>query len=98
MSAGGVVKTDQEKAINVCHQFAHVDNGKFIHFSAQFEHCENEVDDRSCKVEGKQAITTLNGHHISLNTRNGLSHVTMRPHTDKKWDALPHVVMTSDSE
>ena len=84
VSAGGVVSTDQGDVIIVCHQCACMSKGKFIHFSEQFEHCQNMVDDRARKVGGEQVITALDGYHIPLNVRNGLPHMFMRPHTDKK--------------
>ena len=44
--------------------FAHTDKAKSIHFSDQFEHHKNMVDDRSLKVGGRQCIVTNDGYVI----------------------------------
>ena len=40
----------------------------------------------------------MDGHIIPLDIINGLPYTPMRPFTDKEWDTLPHVQLTSDGE
>ena len=80
-------------------QYAYVGKGKTIHSSGQLEWFGQDVNERSIKVaNGTQRILTLDGYAIPINIRNGLPYITMRPYTDKEWDDLPHVLLTSDSE
>ena len=99
VSAGGVVKTQRGDAIAIMHQYAHNPMGKTIHSSVQLEDFKNAVDERSTKVKGAtQSITTVDGYVIPLRFNNGLPYMQMRPYTDREWEELPHVVLTSDVE
>ncbi len=78
------------------HQYAYTGLGTSIHSSAQLEWYKNDVNDRSIKVGGLQRITTLEGYVIPLNIIQGLPRMTIRPYTDKEWEELPHVILTSE--
>jgi hypothetical protein len=81
------------------HQYVYTGKGKTIHSSGQLEFFKQDVNDRSLKVRGGlQKIQTLDGYCISLNIRNGLPYMTMRPYTDREWDLLPHIILTSPDE
>ena len=63
------------------------------------EHHGNDVNDKSIKVQGgKQCITTVDGCAIPLQIQCGLAYMGMHPPSDKEYDALPHVVLTSDMD
>lgn len=64
----------------------------------QMEHCKHDVCDKSMVIGGKQRILSVDGHAIPLDTIHGLPHTKMRPHTNKEWEELPHLVMTSDED
>jgi len=59
---------------------------------------KNVVDDRSMKCGGRQCITTNDGFVLPLDIINGLPHLRMAPNTDKEFEELPHVVLTSSAE
>ena len=99
VTAGGVVPTQRGDVLVILHQYAHAGLGKTIHSSVQLEHFENNVDDRSLRVPGAtQSITTLDGYIIPLRFREGLPYMPIRPYSDREWQTLPHVVLTSDEE
>ena len=81
-------------------QYAHVpQNGKTIHSAIQLESFGTKVDDRSLKLkQGTQTVSTLNGYVIPLNFVNGLAYMPIQLFMDKKWDNLPHKVLTADVE
>ncbi len=96
-SAGGVIKTQKGDVIAIFHEGAHNGHGKSILSCAQMEYYKADVNDKSIKVPGGcQCITTLDGYSIPLNIRAGLPYLPIRPYTDDDWQALPHVIMTSD--
>ena len=43
-----------------------------------------------------QTITTNDGYIHSLDFIHGLPYLPLRPYTDKKWETLPQVILTSD--
>ena len=97
VTAGGVITTQHGEAILIMHQYAHIPNGKTIHSCIQVEQFGNNVDDRSIKLsKGKQLITTLDGYAIPLNMINGLPYMSIRPFSDREFETLPHIVLTSD--
>ena len=69
-----------------------------MHSSPQIEAYSNKVDDRAIKVGGKQVIDTVDGYSIPLNIKNALPRMNLRPYTDKEWEELPHVILTSEEE
>ena len=97
VTAGGVTKTQKGNVIVILHQYAYVGKGTSIHSSAQIEAYKNHVDDRAIKVGGKQVIATLDGYLIPVSIQNSLPRMNLRPYTDKEWDTLPHVILTSES-
>lgn len=97
VTAGGVVQMQKGEAIAVVHQYAYTGKGKSIHSSGQLEWFKQKVDDRSRKVGGQQAITTVDGYIMPLQIRDGLPYLAMRPYTDNEWSSLPHVILTSDN-
>ena len=96
VTVGGVTSTTSGEIIIIMHQYAHHGKNKTIHSSPQIEHYENKVDDRSIKVGGSQHITTLDNYKIPMSIRNALPYMLLRPYTDSEWEALPHIVLTSD--
>ena len=98
VTAGGVTRTQHGEVIVIMHQYAWHGKGRTIHSSGQLEHFQNKVDDRSYKVGGYQRIKTLDGYTIPLDIKSGLPYMKLRPYTDDEWDALPHVLLTSDDE
>ena len=45
---------------------------------------------------GKQQIMTLDGFKLPLEIKNGLAYLKIRPFTDKEWETLTHITLTSD--
>jgi hypothetical protein len=85
--------------IAILHQYVYTGKGKTIHSCGQLEWYKNDVDDKSIKVPGGlQRIQTNDGYAIPINVKEGLPYVQIRPYTDKEWDTLPHVILTSDED
>ena len=85
------------EVIAIMHQYAYTGKGHSIHSSAQLEWFKNDVNDKSSKIPGgSQCIKTLDGYVLPLNICSGLPYLTMHPYTDNEWEALPHVILTSD--
>lgn len=83
--------------ILIFHQLAGIQKGHTILSAGQLEAYYNKVNERSRRFDPKgQLITTNDGFELPLHIRNGLPYLDMRPYTDREWDTLPHVVMTSD--
>jgi len=78
------------------HQYDYTGLGTSIHWPAQLEWYKKDVNDHSIKVGWLQRITTLEGYAISLNIVQGLPRMAMQPYTDTEWEALPHVILTSE--
>jgi hypothetical protein len=77
--------------------YAYTGKGKTIHSCGQSELYKNNLNDKSIKVPGGlQRIQTNDGYAISINVKNGLPYVQIRPYTDEEWDTLPHLILTSD--
>ena len=98
VTAGGVINTQRGPVIAIMHQYAYTGKGKSIHSCVQLEAHKQAVHDKSMKVGGKQCIVTLDGYVIPLNIRSGLPYMSIRPYTDQKWDHLPHVIFTADTD
>ena len=99
VTAGGVVESQNGPVIAILHQYAYHGQGKTIHSPAQLEAYNQDVNDRSIKVDGGlQRIKTLDGYVHPLSIKNGLAYSAIRPYTDAEWDDLPHVVWTGDKE
>jgi hypothetical protein len=96
-TVGGVVQTQKGPVIAIMHQYAILGKGASILAPCQIEHFKNQVDDKSVLVGGKQCITTLDGYAIPLAIKDGLPRLQIRPYTDKEFDTLPHVFLTSES-
>ncbi len=96
VTAGGVVKSQRGSVIVILNQFAHTGKGKTILSSPQLEWHKVLVDDKSRKVGGKQCLITPDNCVLPLDFKSGLACLPLRPHTDKEWEQLPHVVLTSD--
>ena len=56
------------------------------------------MDDKSIKIGGGQHTTTLYNYNLPTSISNALPYVSLRPCTDKEWDELPHVILTSDMD
>ena len=95
-TVAATVKSNKGPIIIIMHQYAYLGKGKSIHSSAQMEHYQNIVDDKSNRVGGKQCIKTLDGYIIPLNIQNGLVYMDMHAPSSKEYNDLPHIVLTSD--
>jgi hypothetical protein len=51
-TVGAVVNTQRGEVIAIMHQYAYTGKGGTIHSSGQLEWCDNDVNDRSIKIEG----------------------------------------------
>ena len=99
VTAGGVLHTTKGDVIGIFHQYAHINKGTSIHSSVQLEAYKQDVNDRSLRTPGGlQRILTVDGYEIPLVIRNGLPYLNIRPYTDREFDTLPHVIMTSDND
>jgi hypothetical protein len=98
-TVGGVVTTQHGPVIAILHQYALLGKGSSIHSPCQMEWFKNEVNDKSSLVPGgKQIIQTLEGYVIPLLIKDGLARLDIRPYSDKEFDTLPHVFLTSELE
>ena len=99
VTAGGVISTNKGDVIGIFHQYAHINKGASIHSSVQLEAYKQDVNDRSRRVPGGlQRILTVDGYEIPLAFRNGLPYLPIKPYTDREYETLPHVIMTSDED
>ena len=99
-TVGGIVQTQKGPVIAIMHQYALFGKGASIHSACQMEWYKNDVNDKSIHVPGgMQRIKTLEGYIIpSLSIKDGLARLDIRPYTDKEYDSLPHVFLTSELE
>jgi hypothetical protein len=95
VDASAVVQTQFGDVILIMKQYAYHSVHRTIHSSGQIEYYKNMVDDKSPKVGGTQCIRTVDGYVIPLDIINGLPHMKMHHNTDKQWEQLPHVILTS---
>ena len=96
-TVGGVVTTQHGPVIAIMHQYALLGKGASIHSPCQLEWYKNDVNDKSIHVPGgKQQIKTLDGYTIPLIVKDRLTRLDIRPHTDREFDTLPHVFLTSE--
>ena len=98
VDASARITTQKGSAIAIFRQYAYHGQGRTIHSAGQFEHYKNKVDDRSMKNGGRQCIRTNDGYIIPLDIINGLPYMKMQPNTDKEFEELPHVILTSGEE
>ncbi|KAG7338517.1 reverse transcriptase RNA-dependent DNA polymerase [Nitzschia inconspicua] len=96
-TAAGYVESNKGPVILILHQYALVGRGHSIHSPGQLEWFKHSVCDKSVHVGGLQRIKTADGYVIPIAMVHGLPLVRMRPPTDKEFNTLPHIVMTSDS-
>ena len=72
VTAGGVVPSQKGEVIVILNQYAYMGTGKTIHSSGQIEHYNNDVNEKSMKIQvGKQKIKTKYGYIHPLNIKNG---------------------------
>jgi hypothetical protein len=96
-TVGTVVNTQRGEVIGNLHQYAYTGKGGTIHSSGQLKWCGNDVNDRSIKIDGgRQRLTTPDGYVIPIDVRCGLPYIMMHPFTDEEFEALPHVLWTSE--
>ncbi|KAG7345437.1 hypothetical protein IV203_032968 [Nitzschia inconspicua] len=96
-TAAGYVNSNKGPVILILHQYALVGRGHTIHSPGQLEWFKHSVCDKSVHVGGLQRIKTADGYTIPIAMVHGLPRVRMRPPTDKEFDTLPHIVLTSDN-
>jgi hypothetical protein len=97
ITAGVVTHSNHGPVILIMHQYAHSGKCHSIHSSPQLEWNGIDVDNKSARVGGKQRLGTFDGFSIPINIRRGLPYINMRPHADREWEALPHVLLTEDT-
>jgi hypothetical protein len=90
--------TSRGPTILIAPQSAFRGIGKSILSSIQMEAYGNSVDEKSVRAGGKQCITTLEGYVLPIDIIEGLSYLRTRAYTDKEYDELPHVLLSSDSD
>ena len=86
--------------IVIMHQYAYTGTGRTIHSENQLRAYGNIIDTipRSLvPTPGVAALTTNCGRTIPFSFRDGLCYFDMRKPTQAEYDALPHVVLNSDS-
>jgi hypothetical protein len=96
--AGAYCNTSRGPTILIAPQSAFRGIGKSILSSIQMEAYGNSVDEKSERAGGKQCITTLEGYVLPIDIVEGLSYLRTRAYTDKEYDELPHVLLSSDSD
>jgi hypothetical protein len=98
VTAGAVVMTQKGPIIIIMNKCARMANGKTIHSSGQMEHYKIIVKDQAFVITNVAPYIELpEGHQTPLCFINGLPHMKMRAHSDKEWNTLPHVAITSDA-
>jgi len=80
------------------HQYVLAGKGKTLHLAGKLEWYKHDVDDKSIKVSRLQRIKRVNHHVITLDFKNGLPYMPIRPDTDHEWENLAHLNLTSDEE
>ena len=98
VDAAAKAQSQRGEVILIIHQCAYHGRGRSILSSGQIEHYQNQVDDRSIKVGGKQCIRTHNGYVFPLDIINGLPYLKMTAYTDMEWESLPHIILTAGKE
>jgi hypothetical protein len=99
VACGGVIFTQRGPVTIIMHQYAYTGKEKTIHLCGQLEWYKNDVNDKLIKVPGGlHRIQTNDGYAIPINIKDGLPYVQIRPYTDEEWDALPHVILTSNMD
>ena len=98
VNAASKVQTQRGPVIVILHEYAYHGTGRTIHSAVQLEAFKNTVDDTSIKAGGTQTIQTLDGYVLPLDIIQGLPYLKMQPHTDKEWEELPHVILTSPEQ
>jgi hypothetical protein len=98
-AVGGVIQTHKGSIIRIIQSYTMLTKEPTIHSPCQFEWYENDVKDKSIIVSGGlQCIQTVVGCPTPLNIKGGLTHLSIDPNTDHKWDNLPHVIRASELE
>ena len=97
-TVGGVITTQFGPTIAIMHQYALYGQGQTIHSSGQLEWNKVETMDKSIYVGGLQHLRTSDDYYIPLIIKNGLPRLKIRPYTDREWNTLPQVILTSPME
>ena len=94
----GVIITtqDNQQLILIMNQYSHMPTGRTIHSVIQIDDFNNKVDCLSINIGGKQCLVTNYGYRIPFSIRVGLTSMPIKLFSDKKWETLPHVVITSN--
>jgi hypothetical protein len=96
---GGVIQTHKGSIIRIVQSYTMLTKEPTIHCPYHFEWYKNDVKDKSIIVPGGlQHIQTVVGYPTPLNIKDGLTHLSIDPNTDHKWDNLPNVICTSELE
>ena len=99
VSVGGVVHTQRGDVIAILNQFARNVGGKTLLSCVQLESYGITVDEKSSILGiGTQTLQTPEGYTVPLDFHNGLPYMDIRPFTNREWDTLPHVILTSSEE
>jgi hypothetical protein len=95
----GVIPSHKCPVIGIMHQYVLLKRDSSIHSPCQFKWYKNDVHDKSILVPGGlQCIQTLDGYIIPLSVQDGLTRLKIRPYTDREFETLPHVILTSELE
>ena len=98
VDASAKVDTHRGPVIVIMRQYAYHGINRTIHSAGQIEHYKNTVDDKSMRVGGRQCIKTNDGYILPLDIIGGLPYLKMSPNSDKEYEELPHVVLTSSED
>jgi hypothetical protein len=94
-----VIQTHKGSIIRIIQSYTMLTKELTIHSPCPFEWYKSDVKDKSIIVPGSlQRIQTVVGYPTPLNIKDGLTHLSIDPNTDHKWDNLPHVIRTSELE
>ena len=100
ITAGGVVRTQMGDIIIVLHQAADMTrDSKTILSAGQLKNFGCHVRDKSPRITKETpCVITMEGYVIPIAIKKGLPYIRMRPFTDKDWNTLPHITITSPKD
>ena len=94
-TVGGLTTSNKGNVILIFHQYGITQKGHSIHSAVQMESHGVQVHDKALSKGGCQCLVQ-DGYTIPLDIRDGLPFIKMRKYTDREYEELPHIEMTSD--
>ncbi|KAG7345732.1 reverse transcriptase RNA-dependent DNA polymerase [Nitzschia inconspicua] len=96
-TAAGYTVSNKGPVFLILNQYVLMGRGHPIHSPGQLEWFKNSVRDKSIHFGGMHRIKTADGYIIPLGILNGMPFVWMRKPTDKEFNTLSPIVLTSDN-